>query len=207
MHNNIQYLELNEIFDIKTGYTPSTKNPEFWNNGTILWFKMHDLINNGMVLNDSILKVNQKAVKSSGLFQANSIILATTATIGVHALITKPFLCNQQFSVFQVKDKYRNQVAMEFYNHYFHVIDKWCKNNVNLSAFPSVKMDDLKNLKIPLPDLKIQKQIAATLDQFNQLTNQLTNQLNLQNKQYQYYLEHLMDFANDNHPLIKDGGG
>ena len=207
MDNSLRYLELNEIFDIKTGYTPSTKNPEFWNNGTVLWFKMHDLINNGMVLNNSILKINQKAVKSSGLYQANSIILATTATIGVHALITKPFLCNQQFSVFQVKDKYRNQVAMEFYNHYFYVIDEWCKNNVNLSAFPSVKMDELKKLKIPVPDLSVQKQIAATLDKFNELTNELTNQLNLRNQQYQYYLEHLMDFANANHPLIKDGGG
>ena len=80
------------------------------------------------------------------------------------------------------------------------------ENKVN-SAIPYIRIEYLSNLKIPLPDLTIQKQIAATLDQFNQLTNQLTNQLNLQNKQYQYYLEHLMDFPNDNHPLIKDGGG
>ena len=66
---------------------------------------------------------------------------------------------------------------------------------------------DLNQLKVYVPDLETQKQIAATLDKFNQLTNQLTNQLNLRNKQYQYYLEHLMDFANVNHPLIKDGGG
>ena len=79
-------------------------------------------------------------------------------------------------------------------------------NKVN-SAIPYIRIEYLKNLKIPLPDISIQKQIAATLDKFNQLTNQLTNQLNLRNKQYQYYLEHLMDFANDNHPLIKDGGG
>ena len=79
---------------------------------------------------------------------------------------------------------------------------------VNAKAIPAhLPQEKLELLEIYVPDLKIQKQIAATLDQFNQLTNQLTNQLNLQNKQYQYYLEHLMDFANDNHPLIKDGGG
>ena len=79
---------------------------------------------------------------------------------------------------------------------------------VNAKAIPAhLPQEKLELLEIIVPDLETQKQIAATLDQFNQLTKQLTNQLNLRNKQYRYYLEHLMDFANANHPLIKDGGG
>ena len=79
---------------------------------------------------------------------------------------------------------------------------------VNAKAIPAhLAQEKLELLEIIVPDLSTQKQIAANLDQFNQLTNQLSNQLNLHMKQYQYYLEHLMDFANANHHLIKDGGG
>ena len=77
-----------------------------------------------MKLENSLIKATQEAVKKSGPFKANSIILATTATIGIHALITKEFLCNQQFTVFQIKKDYEDKILMQFYFHYFYIIDE-----------------------------------------------------------------------------------
>ena len=88
-----------EVFDTRNGYTPSTNNPEFWDNGTLPWFKMEDIRDNGRILNDSILHITPKAIKGKGLFKANSIILATSATIGEHALITVDHLSNQRFTI------------------------------------------------------------------------------------------------------------
>lgn len=48
---------------------------------------MEDLRANGGILADSIQHITPKAVKGKGLFKAGSIIMATTATIGEHALI------------------------------------------------------------------------------------------------------------------------
>ena len=35
---------LRDIFEIKNGYTPSKANQEFWENGTLPWFRMDDIM-------------------------------------------------------------------------------------------------------------------------------------------------------------------
>ena len=85
--NGVQFLALSELFAIRNGYTPSKSNKEYWENGTVPWFRMEDIRENGRILSDSLQHVSEKAVKGK-LFPANSIIVATSATIGEHALIT-----------------------------------------------------------------------------------------------------------------------
>lgn len=89
---------MSEIFEMKNGYTPSKAVTEYWENGIIPWFRMEDIRKNGRILSDSILHITPQAVKGGKLFHANSIILATTATIGEHALIIADSLANQQFT-------------------------------------------------------------------------------------------------------------
>ena len=190
----VTYKSLEELFDIKNGYTPSKKNPNFWTNGQISWFRLEDLRTNGLILENSLIKVTQEAVKKSGPFKANSIILATTATIGIHALITKEFLCNQQFTVFQIKKDYEDKILMQFYFHYFYIIDEWCKNNTKVSAFPAVDVGRLKKMKIPLPSLALQQRVVEVLDKFSELTAELTAELDLRKQQYEYFLNKIFNF-------------
>ena len=200
----VTYKSLEELFDIKNGYTPSKKNPNFWTNGQISWFRLEDLRTNGLILENSLIKVTQEAVKKSGPFKANSIILATTATIGIHALITKEFLCNQQFTVFQIKKDYENKILIKFYFHYFYIIDEWCKNNTKVSAFPAVDIGRLKKMKIPLPSLALQQHIVEVLDKFSELTAELTAELDLRKKQYQYCLNKIFNFENIRYKNLKE---
>lgn len=87
--NGVEYKTIEELCEVKNGYTPSKKNSEFWDNGDFPWFRMEDIRANGTELSDSIQHVNLAGVKGNG-FPANSIIFATTATIGEHALIKVP---------------------------------------------------------------------------------------------------------------------
>ena len=87
--DGVEYKVIEEVFDIKNGYTPSKSNSDFWENGTIPWFRMEDIRNNGRILSDSIQHITEAAVKGK-LFPANSIIMSTTATIGEHALVLTP---------------------------------------------------------------------------------------------------------------------
>ena len=48
----VTYKSLEELFDIKNGYTPSKKNPNFWTNGQISWFRLEDLRTNGLILDN-----------------------------------------------------------------------------------------------------------------------------------------------------------
>ena len=65
---------------MKNGYTPSKANKDFWEKGTISWYRMEDIRENGRILSESIQKITPKAVKGGKLIPKNSIIVATTAT-------------------------------------------------------------------------------------------------------------------------------
>ena len=42
--DGVKYLPIPELFITRNGYTPSKANNEFWENGTIPWFRMEDCL-------------------------------------------------------------------------------------------------------------------------------------------------------------------
>ena len=202
--NGVKTIRLSELCDIKNGYTPSKSVYEYWNGDTIVpWFRMEDIRANGHILNDSIQHVTKDAVKNGKLFPKNSIILATTATIGEHALITADSLANQRFTYLTIREPLRQLMDVKFFYYYMYVVDEWCKKNVNVSGFASVNMDGLKKLEIPLPPLKIQQEIVKILDKFTELQAELQAELELRSKQYEHYRDRLIDSNNIVIPSVK----
>lgn len=190
----VETKKLGEVFDTRNGYTPSTKEEIFWTNGNIPWFKMEDIRDNGGILSDSNLHITPAAIKGKGLFKANSIILATSATIGEHALITVQHLCNQRFTNFYPNTKFVDKVDMKYVYYYMFIVDEWCKQHVNQGGFASVDMTGLYNLPIPLPSLYEQQRIVSILDTFEASIKNLEEQLALREKQYEYYRNQLLTF-------------
>ena len=187
----VEWKKLGEVFITRNGYTPSKSNPEYWEGGTIPWYRMEDIRENGRILSDALQHITPKGVKGNGLFKANSIILATTATIGEHALITTDALCNQQLTNFEIKEDFKDKLLSKFVFYYFYVIDDWCKKNVNVSSFPSVSVPKLKKLDFPIPPLSVQSRIVEILDKFTSLEAEL----DCRKRQYIYYRERLLDFS------------
>ncbi|MDE6835103.1 MAG: restriction endonuclease subunit S, partial [Ruminococcus sp.] len=104
--DGVEFKKLSEIFDIRNGYTPSKKIAEYWENGTVPWFRMEDIRENGRILSSALQNVTIQALKNKP-FPADSIIVSTSATIGEHALITTDFICNQRFTCLTLKKNYR----------------------------------------------------------------------------------------------------
>ena len=192
----VEWKPIDEIFTLKNGYTPSKSVKEYWIGGTIPWFRMEDLRAGERILKDSAQKVHINGVKGK-LFPKNSIIMATTATIGEHALITVEHLCNQQFTNFVIKKEYQERLNIKFAYYYFFVIDKKAKDNISISSFPSVQMDKLKKWMFPIPPLSVQKEIVRILDAFTTHAAELTAELNQRKKQYTYYRDKLLTFSED----------
>ena len=188
----VEWKTLNEIFHLKNGYTPSKGVKEYWENGSIPWFRMEDIRENGRVLNTALQKVSESAVKGGKLFPANSIIIATSATIGEHALITIPFLANQRFTVLSLKPEYIDKFNIYFLYHYCFTLDDWCQKNTTMSSFASVDMNGFRKFPIPIPPLSVQTEIVKILDALTALTSELTSELILRRKQYEYYREKLL---------------
>ena len=147
----VEWKTLDEVFHLKNGYTPSKGIKEYWENGSIPWFRMEDIRENGRVLNISLQKVSESAVKGGKLFPANSIILSTTATIGEHALVQVEHLSNQQLTNFSIKESFLKYLDIKFAFHYFFLIGNQIKKSANFSSLPIVSLKDLKKIQIPIP--------------------------------------------------------
>lgn len=189
----VEWKTIGEIFETRNGYTPSTSNKLFWEGGNIPWFKMEDIRDHGGILYDSYSHITEQAVKGKGLFKANSILLATSATIGEHALIMTEHLSNQRFTNFYPKSQYEQMVNMRYVYYYMFIIDDWCKQHINQGGFASVDMNGLFNLSFPVPLLSEQQRIVGILDMFTASIDNLKAQIAQRRKQYEYYRDQLLD--------------
>lgn len=193
----VEWKELGEVCELKNGYTPSKTNKEFWENGTIPWFRLEDIRKNGRVLSNSLQHVSRNAIKGGKVFTANSLIVSTTATIGEVALITVPFLCNQQITAVMIKQKYEKDLDIKFLFYYLQILSSDMKKGINEGSFPIVSLSKMRSFKIPIPPLKIQEKIVQILDKFTEYVTELTSELTSRKKQYSFYRDKLLSFEDE----------
>lgn len=195
--DNMKY-KLSELFETRNGYTPSKSNNSFWNGNTCIpWFRMEDIRESGRLLDDSTQHVTPEAVKGN-LFQANSIIISTSATIGEHALITVPSLANQRFTYLMLKPKYKEIIDIRYIFYYCFKLGEYCRNHLNQGNFASVDMVSFGQFEFLIPSIDRQKQIVSFLDRFDKLCNDITEglpaEIEARQKQYEYYRDLLLSF-------------
>lgn len=191
--DGVEYRPIEELFTTRNGYTPSKSNSSYWENGTVPWFRMEDIRENGGVLSEAMQSVHESALKKGGMFPAGSIIVATSATIGEHALINVDFLCNQRFTVLILKDEFKNLLSPKFIYYYSFILDRWCLSNTTQSSFASVDMKRFKKFEFPVPPLEIQEAIVEILDKFTNLEAELEAELEARTLQYEYYRDLLFE--------------
>ena len=162
-----------EVFELRNGYTPSKAIDAFWEGGTIPWFRMEDIRENGGILHDAIQHITPLGVKGNGLFEKNSIILSTTATIGVHAILIVDSLANQQFTNFSIRKSLKSSYDPMFVYYSFFGIDEWSKKNTNSGGLLSVNIPLLLKQPFLTPSFAEQCAIASY---FTNLDRQITLQ-------------------------------
>ena len=152
---------IEDVFEIRNGYTPSKSVESYWIGGTIPWFRMEDIRASGGFLEDSIQHITPKAVKNNGLFEKDSIIMATTATIGVHAQLIADSLANQRFTNFSIRKSLREGIIAKYVYYAFFGIDEWAIKNTNSGGLLSVNMPLLLKQPFFVPSLPEQRAIAS----------------------------------------------
>lgn len=213
--DGVPYYRLDQVFDILQGYSPSMDKKEYWEGGTVPFFRMENLKGDGckLVATDTDMFCTMDSIRGKP-FPGGSLIMATCATIGVHALVCEDFLANQQFSVlkpavFEPKIagsrlKIANEpLDMDFANYYAFELDKWCKDHINEGTFAQVNMVGFRAFPWPVPPLQVQREIVAILDKFdsycNSMTAGLAGELEMRRKQYRYWRNRLFQ------DLFEDG--
>ena len=196
-NEKVEWKKLGEVFDTRTGYTPSKKIKEYWKDGTVDWFTIDDIRKKGRNLKNANVKISEKGVKKE-LFKKNSLILSIIGTIGEYALIDTDFVINQQLMVFTLNENYIKSINMEFMKYYFSKVSEYCKNNIRQSSVPTIDTDGILRQEIPIPSLETQEKIVKILDKFTNYVMELQSELQSRTKQYTYYRDKLLseDYLN-----------
>ena len=85
--------------------------------------------------------------------------------------------------------------------HFLLMKQLYLLSKVRKASVPRFARSAIEKLKIPVPPLEVQREIIQILDQFTELaaelTTKLTAELTARKKQYEYYRDKLLTFADD----------
>ncbi len=196
---------VSEVFDIRNGYTPSKNVKEFWEGGTIPWFRMEDIRENGGILRDSIQHITPIGVKGNGLFEKNSIILATTATIGVHAMLIADSLANQRFTNFSIRKSLSDKYFSYFVYYAFYRIDEWSKMNTNSGGLLSVNIPLLLKQPFYTPSIREQKVITSYFTNLDSLIQSTIKKIDSLKQVKAASLQSMFPQEGENMPRVRMG--
>ena len=178
------------------GATPSTKKPEYWQNGTIPWMSSGE-IHQGQV--KSIAgRITQLGYDSSStkMVPINSIVVALAGqgkTRGTVA-ITRMELCTNQSLCAIIPDQ--SMVVPEYL--YFYLKGQYF-NLRQVSAGDGTRggltLKHIESYKVPVISLDRQHKIVEILDTFEAMIANIKEEIALRTKQYEYYREKLLSFG------------
>ena len=157
--------ELKKIGDIcktSSGGTPLSGTPEFYENGNILWINSGE-VRQGIII-DSKVKITEQGLQKSSakIFPKNTVLVAmygaTTGQVGILGVeaSTNQAICG----ILPTSDS-----IDPFY--LFYYLQTQYEALINLSngvARSNISQGIIKNFKIPLPPIIIQKQIISEIN-------------------------------------------
>ena len=199
---------LSELGKWRGGKTPSMAERSFWENGTIPWISAKDMKQS--MLEDTEDHITEKAVKKASmtLFPANSVALVTRSGILRHtfpvAYIPFETTVNQDIKVLIVNDDVLPRYA-------FHVLqgkgqDILAKTKKQGGTVDSLDFSKVLSYKVPLPSLEVQKRFVDVLDHFDAICSDLKiglpAEIEARKKQYEYYRDQLLTFAESGRMLV-----
>ena len=174
---------LGELCDIRNGSTPSKGNAAFWDGGTIPWFTIDDMREQGREISSTRQKITKSALSETSvkLLPEDSVLLCCTASVGEFAITRIPLTTNQQFNGLVVKN--RNQLDPNFLFHYASTLKDELLGLSGKTTIDFIPISRLRDVAVPLPPLAEQQRIVGLLDEaFEGLATAKANaEKNLQN--------------------------
>jgi len=172
-----KWARLGNIFSLKTGATPSTKNPDYWN-GNIRWLKSGD-VNKGEIF-ECEGRITEKGLNDSNckILPVDSVLIALNGqgkTRGTVAMLRIDAACNQSLVAMISKNKeYFIPEYLFFYlkSNYMNI-----RNITGHKQRRGLNMKIIGNLLVTLPPYNEQRRIVTRLEQLMALCDDLESKL------------------------------
>ncbi len=153
---------LEELAEVRSGGTPSTTQPQFWD-GDIPWCTPTDItaLRGNKYLSETAKRITVEGLKCSSaeMIPANSIVMTSRATIGECALNTIPVSTNQGFKNFVPIDN----VDVEFL---YYLLRTKKQDFISLcggSTFLEISKTQLVIFEVRLPATKAEQAAIAAI--------------------------------------------
>lgn len=192
--NGVEYKKLKNVcIDF---IVPMRDRPKIFD-GDIPWCRIED--KEGQYFNKSLsgLGVSGKTIKEMNLkiFPVGTVICSCSASIGAYAINTQPLITNQTFIGLVCGKNLYNRYLLYF----METQTKTLLQLATTGTIPYISRKKFEELIIPVPPLEVQNEIVRILDNFTglieELTKELTAELTSRKKQYEYYRNKLLTFA------------
>ena len=148
--------KIETVCNIGSGGTPSRDIPQYWENGTIPWLKS-EVCKGGYVneANEFITELGFKKSNTKYFEKGTTLIALVGATKGKVGFLNFTATTNQN-----VAGVYSNDEKKLLNNYLFFVLRNMYDYLVSdLSQYDMLNLTQIKNIKIPLPSIEIQKQL------------------------------------------------
>ena len=160
------WCRLGEVFETTSGTTPQSKNPIYYNNGTIGWVRTTDL-NNG-ILSFAEIKITEKAKADCNLkiIPKNSVCIALyggAGTIGKNAILNFETTINQSVCAI-LPTKFADMRYLQYFLQWQRPY--WMDYASGSRKDPNINQIIVKNCPFPLPPLAEQKRIVIAIEKF-----------------------------------------
>ena len=154
---------IDEICDVISGGTPSTKISSYWN-GDIVWLTPKDLSNNtSKWIKSSSSTITQEGLEHSAarMLPINTVLLSSRAPIGYLALAEVPLCTNQGFKSMICNESY---ILPEYLYYYLQTKVEDLNNISTGSTFKELSSSLLKAYKINIHELSEQQHIVDSME-------------------------------------------
>ena len=166
--------KLGEVCTIVSGSTPKTSVTSYWD-GNIKWITPAELNEDTFYIMDSVRHITEEGKEKTGLsyLPTGTVILSSRAPIGKTAIAGCKMCCNQGF---------KNLICSDaIYNEYLYFFLKSKTDYLNSlgrgATFKEISKSIVESIKIPLPEVNQQKEIAEKFKKLEQLISLRKQQL------------------------------
>jgi len=164
-------MKLGDVCFVGSGSTPLKTNKDYWENGTIPWFTVDDIREQGRYIKYTQKHITELASKKTRVFPSYTVLLCCTASVGEYAITEIDTSSNQQFNGLTIKDKSLLNPYFLFY--FAGTLKEQLLKLSGKTTIDFVASSKVKNIEISFPSLSEQQRIVFILDSLSEKCRRL----------------------------------
>ena len=191
--DGVEYKPIGSFAQCVAGATPNSKDPSLWD-GNIPWMSSGEV--NKRIIRSTDRCITQRGFDSCStkMIPAGAVVVALAGQGKTRGTVarTRIELCTNQSLCAIISDA---NVDSDFLFHYL------VSQYNNLRAVSSgdgtrggLNLKMIREYRVPVPPLEVQREIVRILDQFTTLETELEAELEARRTQYEHYRNHLLSY-------------